>query len=208
MAFAALSAATLGCAAAKKGPLDREVVPRAVAESGANELAPVCAAADMPCGWELVPSDAGRLSEAVPNDRESGTPRQFLDGLVQRHPVYRWFMSPDKKVINVAPRKIGANDPLDRQVWVDLDGVTADKALAELVRSAGLKLVAPPESPDLYGEAARGTRVSLKAKGLRLRIALNRLVASDGRSMWWCASTLDPEELRCSVTSWGNGRAY
>lgn len=179
-----------------------------MAESGANELAPVCAAANMPCGWELIPSDASRLSEAVPNERESGTARQFLDGLVQRHPVYRWFMSPDKKVINVAPKKIGANDPLDRQVWVDLENVTADKALAELVRSAGLRLVAPPETPELYGEAAPRGRVSLKAKGLRLRIALNRLVASDGRSMWWCASTRDPEELRCALTSWGSGRAY
>lgn len=205
MISAALSAA--GCSGTRKSALDREIQPRYVAESGANELLSVCAALNMPCGWELIPSDAGRLSQAVENAGETGPARRFLEALVQRHPVYRWFLTSDKKVLNVAPRRTGANDPLDRQVWVDLQNVPTTQALKELVASAGLKLVAPPRPLEtVYGLALSPGRVTLKAQGLRLRIALNRLVELDGRSMWWCAPVEDPDAVRCDVPTWREGR--
>lgn len=162
----------------------------------------------MPCGWELVPSDASRLAEAIVNERETGTARRFLDNIVARRPVYRWFLSKDQQVVNLAPKTIGANDPLDRQVWVDLDKVTTEAALAKLVESAGLKLVAAPQpTTEVYGEATRSGMVSLKAQGLRLRIALNRLVQADGHSLWWCAQTEDPDSIRCAVPTWRSARA-
>ena len=206
--LAGFSLAILGCASAPKSPLDRDITPRLVAESGPTELEAVCREIDIPCGWELVPSDASRFAETITNERETGPARRFLDNLVARRPVYRWFLSKDKQVINLAPKVIGANDPLDRPVWVDLDKLTTDAALAKLVESAGLKLVAPPQgTAEVYGEAARPGLVSLKAHGLRLRIALNRLVQADGHSLWWCAQTSDPDAIRCAVPTWRSARA-
>jgi hypothetical protein len=199
-----LGLALLGAGCGNKvSPLDRPILPQLVAESGPTDLLSVCREVDMPCGWELVPSEASKHVEAVQNLREAGTARRMLDNLVERRPVYRWFLAMDDTVINIAPKKIGANDPLDRQVWVDFKDAPAERALKELLDSAGLKLVAPPAPrEEVYGESTRPGLFTLKAQGLRLRIALNRLVAAEGRSLWWCAQTPDPDALRCALLGW------
>lgn len=198
-----LLAGCAGCGGGKVSPLDRPIMPQFVAESGAAELFAICREVDMPCGWELLPSDASKHVEAVPNLRDAGTARHLLDELVKRRPAYRWFLNKDQTIINLAPRRIGANDPLDRQVWVDVEKVPAANALKLMVESAGLKLVAPPAPrEEVYGEATRAGVVSIKAQGLRLRIALNRLVEAEGKSMWWCAQLADPNALRCAVQGW------
>jgi hypothetical protein len=192
-----------GCGGRPLGPLDRPIVPQFVAEAGAAELLSICREVDMPCGFELLPSDANKHTEAVPNMRDAGTARKLLDELVKRRPAYRWFLTKDEKVLNVAPRKIGANDPLDRRVFVNAQNLPAENVLKLLVESAGLKLVAPPAPrEEVYGEATRPGKVSLTVNNMRLRLALNRLVQAEGKSMWWCAQLSDPDALRCAVQGW------
>lgn len=195
---------SVGCAGRRPlSPLDRLVTPAVVTESGPLELFPICSEIKMPCGWEMLPSHAGRLADVVENSLEADTGRSFLERLIKRHPGYRWFLMGN--VVNVVPRDIGANNPLDRQVWVDLEGVAADVALERLVASAGLRLAKRTESPSDFFGGSRFGRVTLKAQGLRLRLALNRLVAADGQSAWWCAPTRDPDEVKCGLLTWRTG---
>lgn len=200
----AAAAAAAACSG-HRGPkvLEQRITPPVVAETGPMELFPVCAEIRQVCGWEMLPSDSTRGGATLENARESGTAREFLDGLVRRHPVYRWFMISD--VLNVAPREVGANNPLDRQAWVDARRLPARQVLRELVESAGLKLVGEGRSELGYYSGEPG-RVDLKVQGLRLRMALNRLVAAEGATGWWCAPTRDPDSLRCGLVSWRSSR--
>lgn len=205
-AFCALAlASAAGCGVRRTpGPLDRRITPRFIAESGPLELFAICSALGTPCGWEMLPSQARRRSEILENTLETDTGRSFLDRLVKRRPEYRWFMMGE--VVNVAPTEIGANDPLDRQVWADIDGLSAEAALRKLVESAELKYTPRDDAAAGLFDSASFGRVSIKARGTRLRLALNRIVAADGRSMWWCAPTSDPDALSCGLMTWRASR--
>jgi hypothetical protein len=147
-----------------------------------QEFFQVCRYAGIPCGFE---SRRDEATEQQENTRlKKGTVREILDSIVQNTwKGYAWRLSDG--VIEVMPKAVlaGAPSVLNKRLpEVNIERMFIKEAATKICGEARVAVLG---GGDIGGAYRKKTgEVSLHAKNITVRDALNALVRQDGQSIW------------------------